>query len=179
VHVLSSNNRYKDCALTQIILALRSIQEAEASGAKILLDGRPWTAKGAPGTFVGPTILLHTNPQDAALHDEIFGPVLSILVVPNHETAISFENANPHGNAACIYTVNGHIAEYYSKRFQAGMVGINIGVPVPREPFSFGGWGLSRFGDADITGDGAMEFFTKRRKVTSKWAVPKERSWLN
>ncbi|KNE71096.1 methylmalonate-semialdehyde dehydrogenase (acylating) [Allomyces macrogynus ATCC 38327] len=156
------------------------IDDAEkAPGVKVLLDGREWTQRLAPGTFVGPTILLHTNPADRALHDEIFGPVLSILQVPDLATAITIENANPYGNAACIYTSSGHVAEQCAARFQAGMVGVNIGVPVPREPFSFGGWGASRFGDLDITGEGAVELFTHKKKVTSKWTVPAERSWLN
>jgi malonate-semialdehyde dehydrogenase (acetylating)/methylmalonate-semialdehyde dehydrogenase len=80
---------------------------------------------------------------------------------------------------ACIYTSDGGVAEWFTKRFSAGMIGVNIGVPVPREPFSFGGINRSKFGDADITGDGAMEFFTSRRKVTTKWAPPKEQSWMS
>ncbi|KAI9219959.1 Aldehyde/histidinol dehydrogenase [Blastocladiella britannica] len=155
------------------------IEDAERSGARVLLDGRPWTAAHRPGTFVGPTVLLHTNAADRALHDEIFGPVISILEVKTIDEALAIEAACPYGNAACIYTSSGFTAEYASKRFTAGMVGVNIGVPVPREPFSFGGWGTSRYGDVDITGDGATEFFTMRKKITTKWAIPTERSWLN
>ena len=73
------------------------------------------------------------------------------------------------GNAACIYTSSGEAATWFSKKCSSAMVGINIGVPVPREPFSFGGCKASRFGDGDITGDGGIEFFTERRKVTTKW----------
>mmetsp|Transcript_3050 Transcript_3050/g.3633 ORF Transcript_3050/g.3633 Transcript_3050/m.3633 type:complete len:491 (+) Transcript_3050:155-1627(+) len=149
---------------------LKYIDEAEAAGAKILLDGRDWAEK--EGSWVGPTIILHSNPADAALHDEIFGPVLSVLVVANQEEAIRIENANPYGNAAAIYTQSGGVADWFSQRFRAGMIGVNIGIPVPREPFSFGGmYGtLSKFGEHDITGEGAMRFFTTRKKITTKWA---------
>jgi len=83
------------------------------------------------------------------------------------------ENANPHGNAACIYTQSGASGEYFASRFRSAMIGENIGIPVPREPFSFGGlYGTkSKYGDMDITADGAMEFFTSRRKVTTKWSM--------
>ena len=83
------------------------------------------------------------------------------------------ENSNPFGNAASIYTCNGGSAEWFTSRFQASMLGINIGIPVPREPFSFGGlYGTrSKYGDMDITGDAAIEFFSNRIKVTSKWPV--------
>lgn len=151
---------------------LKYINEAEASGVKILCDGRKW-AEDKSGFWVGPTIMLHTNPNDAALQDEIFGPVLSVIQVDTWEEAIKIENANPYGNAACIYTERGAHAEWFIKRFRAGMLGVNIGIPVPREPFSFGGlYGTkSKFGDHDVTGDGAMEFFSNRRKVTAKWTA--------
>jgi acyl-CoA reductase-like NAD-dependent aldehyde dehydrogenase len=80
---------------------------------------------------------------------------------------------------ACIYTTRGDIAEWYVDRFSAGMLGINVGVPVPREPFSFGGINDSKFGNCDITGDGAIEFFTYRVKITRKWSPPKESNWMN
>ncbi|KAI9138374.1 Aldehyde/histidinol dehydrogenase [Paraphysoderma sedebokerense] len=156
-------------------------------GAKLLLDGRSWATPSSPtkktqsskGFFIGPTILLHTSLSDPSLHDEIFGPVLSVYECKNVEEAIKIENENKYGNAACVYTMSGYWAEWFSKRFSAGMCGVNIGVPVPREPFSFGGINASKFGDMDITGDGGLEFFTYRKKVTTKWSIPEERSWLN
>eukprot|EP00744_Colponema_vietnamica_P002281 GILI01003611.1.p1 GENE.GILI01003611.1~~GILI01003611.1.p1 ORF type:complete len:498 (+),score=155.97 GILI01003611.1:69-1562(+) len=167
---------------------LKYIDEAEASGAQILLDGRSWARLDAAvpaddlrrrGNWVGPTVILHSRPTDPALQDEIFGPVISILPVTSHEEAIAIENGNPYGNAACIYTSVGAHAEWFTRRFRAGMIGVNVGVPVPREPFSFGGWYASRFGDLDITGEGAMNFFTQRRKVTTKWVAPAEKNWMN
>lgn len=151
--------------------------EAEKNGAELLLDGRSWTSR--TGFWVGPTIIKHANKTDRALKDEIFGPVLSIYQVKDAQEAIEMENAIEYGNAACIYTQNGATAEWFTKRFSAAMMGVNIGVPVPREPFSFGGMNHSKFGDFDITGDGGMEFFTQRKKVTTKWSIPKEQSWLS
>jgi acyl-CoA reductase-like NAD-dependent aldehyde dehydrogenase len=162
-----------DASLNKIC---KYIQDAEkTSGAEILLDGRTWMSENG-GNFIGPTIIKHSSATDAAMKEEIFGPVLSIHEVASWDEAISIENANDFGNAACIYTSNGGAAEWFTHRFRASMLGINVGIPVPREPFSFGGlYGTkSKYGDVDITGDGAMEFFSNRIKVTSKWIVPKE-----
>ncbi|CAH0488477.1 unnamed protein product [Peronospora farinosa] len=151
---------------------LKYINEAEAAGTKILVDGRPWSRE-SKGFWVGPTVLLHTNPKDAAMTDEIFGPVLSVYHVNSFDDALQIENSNAYGNAAAIYTSNGAYAEYFQSRFRAGMIGVNIGIPVPREPFSFGGmYGTkSKYGDMDITGDGCIEFFSTRRKITFKWST--------
>jgi len=139
------------------------------------VDGRTWigTTNGGKGFWVGPTVLLHTNKDDAAMKEEIFGPIISVYVCKDKEEAIAIENSSPFGNAASIYTAVGQNADWFTKRFDSAMIGVNIGVPVPREPFSFGGWNDSKFGDMDITGDGAIEFFTKRRKITTKW-VPQQ-----
>ena len=96
------------------------------------MDGRSWATSVEKGFWVGPTVILHSNPADAALQDEIFGPVLSIIRVDSWERAIEIENANPYGNAACIYTESGGNAEWFIKRFRAAMLGVNIGIPVPR-----------------------------------------------
>ena len=153
---------------------LSYIDEAEASGATVLLDGRSWAIAEEAGYWVGPTILLHKSSSDAAMQEEIFGPVLSVYYANTRDEAIKIENTNPYGNAACIYTEKGAHAEWFIKRFNAGMLGVNIGIPVPREPFSFGGlYGTkSKYGDCDITADGAMEFFSNRIKITTKWSIP-------
>eukprot|EP00924_Labyrinthula_sp_SR-Ha-C_P004787 snap_masked-scaffold_1-processed-gene-12.7-mRNA-1 protein AED:0.00 eAED:0.00 QI:0/-1/0/1/-1/1/1/0/497 len=147
------------------------LTEAEAAGVEILLDGRKslWTDR--KGTWIGPTILLHKNKEDKALKEEIFGPVLSVYAVESIEEALQIENGNEYGNAACVYTQSGGLAEFMSSRFRAGMVGVNIGIPVPREPFSFGGlYGTkSKYGEYDITGEDALKFFTNRKKITTKW----------
>jgi acyl-CoA reductase-like NAD-dependent aldehyde dehydrogenase len=145
------------------------IAESEKAGASILLDGRSWKKSDklakSHGFWVGPTVILHKKRTDKALHDEIFGPVISVFECKSKEEAIEIENGNPYGNAACIYTTTGSTAEWFTKRFSAGMLGVNIGVPVPREPFSFGGINASKFGDHDITGDGGVNFFMQRIKV--------------
>ena len=154
---------------------LRYIEESEKGGAEILLDGRIADdrddAPTSSGFWIKPTIILHGSREDRALHDEIFGPVLSVLKVASWQEAIEIENASPFGNAACIYTSKGGSADWFASRFRAGMLGVNVGVPVPREPFSFGGLcgTESKYGDFDITGDGAVEFFSNRIKVTTKW----------
>jgi len=149
------------------------IGKAREGGAEILLDGLPWvtTAGGGVGNWIGPTVIRHKSSDDAAMKEEIFGPVLSVYHASSWDEAIQIENSNPFGNAACVYTSNGGYADWFTDRFRASMLGVNIGIPVPREPFSFGGlYGtLSKYGDMDITGDGAMEFFTNRIKITSKW----------
>lgn len=153
---------------------MKYINEAEACGAEILLDGRSWEGANSTGHWIGPTVILHQSSDDSAMKEEIFGPVLSVYKVSSWAEAIQIENSNPFGNAASIYTSNGGYAEWFTKRFRAGMLGVNIGIPVPREPFSFGGLEgtKSKYGHGDITGDGGMKFFTNRIKVTSKWIVP-------
>mmetsp|Transcript_1498 Transcript_1498/g.1627 ORF Transcript_1498/g.1627 Transcript_1498/m.1627 type:complete len:522 (-) Transcript_1498:184-1749(-) len=166
--VIDSNSYHK---------IVKYVTEAEAGGAEILLDGRKWSSvNGGQGNWVGPTIISHSSSDDAAIKEEIFGPVLSIFRVANWAEAIQIENKNPFGNAACIYTSNGGHADWFTRRFRAAMLGVNVGIPVPREPFSFGGlYGTrSKYGDMDITGDGAIEFFTNRIKVTSKWSIPND-----
>jgi len=151
----------------------------EKDGAEILLDGRSW-AESKGGSWIGPTIIRHKSPDDKAMKEEIFGPVLSVYSVSSWKEAIEIENSNPFGNAAAIYTSNGGHADWFCSRFRASMLGVNVGIPVPREPFSFGGlYGTcSKYGDMDITGDGAVEFFTNRIKITTKWPKPTVAEYL-
>ena len=93
--------------------------------------------------------------------EEVFGPVLVIIRSRDVDEALAVENASPYGNAASVFTESGGIARYVMERASAGMVGVNVGVPVPREPFSFGGWNESKFGVGDITGRGSIEFWTQ------------------
>jgi malonate-semialdehyde dehydrogenase (acetylating)/methylmalonate-semialdehyde dehydrogenase len=95
------------------------------------------------------------------------------------EAALAVENGNAYGNAAAIYTRSGEIAQYFSERASAGMVGINIGVPVPREPFAFGGWNQSSFGGGDITGPSAIDFWSKAKKITTKWSDKYRKDWMS
>jgi malonate-semialdehyde dehydrogenase (acetylating)/methylmalonate-semialdehyde dehydrogenase len=153
------------------------IDDAERRGAKIVLDGR--TAKGPDGGYwVGPTIIDHCTTDMPCVKEEIFGPVISIIRCKTLDEAIAIENSNPYGNAACIYTTSGAVANYVTARVEAGMVGVNVGVPVPREPFGFGGWNDSKFGAGNITGYDGWRFWTRPRKVTTKWAVQTDTTWM-
>ncbi len=154
------------------------IDDAERCGAKVILDGRKCEPV-AGGFWVGPTILDHVTPDMPAGCEEIFGPVLSIIHVPSVEKAIEVENQNPYGNAASIYTESGDIAQRVMERVEAGMCGVNVGVPVPREPFGFGGWNDSAFGAGNMTGWDGYRFWTRERKITSKWQQPKNRDWMS
>lgn len=156
----------------------QSIHDAERGGAEVVLDGRG--KRGAEGGFwVGPTILDRVKPEMPVAREEIFGPVLSVIRVPNLETAIEIENANPYGNAASLYTTSGDVAARVTRRLQAGMCGVNVGVPVPREPFGFGGWNDSAFGHGNVTGWDGYRFWTRQRKITTKWAFQKDATWMS
>lgn len=156
------------------------IDGAEASGAKLLLDGRGVLVPDRKGGYyLGPTILGGLTRKSPCVHDEIFGPVLAILEVDTLEEALEIENANVYGNAASIFTTSGATARYFQDRANAGMIGVNIGVPVPREPFSFGGWNDSKFGAGDITGLDGISFWTKTKKVTQKWSIGAGHNWMS
>lgn len=158
----------------------RSIGEAEAAGATVLLDGRNATVRGREGGFwVGPTILDHVRPEMKVAQEEVFGPVLAIVRARDVDQALAIENASPYGNAAAVFTESGGMARYVTDRASAGMVGVNVGVPVPREPFSFGGWNESKFGVGDITGRGSIEFWTKAKKTTTKWNREAGTNWMS
>jgi malonate-semialdehyde dehydrogenase (acetylating)/methylmalonate-semialdehyde dehydrogenase len=158
----------------------RYIGEAEAAGATVLLDGRNATVPGREGGFwVGPTILDHVRPEMKVAQEEVFGPVLAIVRAGDVDRALAIENASPYGNAASVFTESGGLARYVTERARAGMVGVNVGVPVPREPFSFGGWNESKFGVGDITGRDSIEFWTKAKKTTTKWNREAGANWMS
>ena len=156
------------------------ITEAEEQGATILLDGRGATVTGKEnGSYVGPTIIDHVKPEMAIAYEEVFGPVISIMRTNTVDEALAIENANPYGNAASVFTQNGGVARYIIDHASAGMIGVNVGVPVPREPFSFGGWNESKFGVGDITGKSSIEFWTKLKKSTIKWNAEAGVNWMS
>ncbi len=156
------------------------LARAEEGDAEILLDGRKARSEGSSaGNFIGPSIIDYATPKHEAALDEIFGPVLTIIRCDTLEEAIQAENANPYGNAAAIYTSSGEVAMQFMNRASAGMIGVNIGVPVPREPFAFGGWNDSRFGDGDITGIPAIDFWSLTKKVTTKWTAQSKSNWMS
>jgi malonate-semialdehyde dehydrogenase (acetylating)/methylmalonate-semialdehyde dehydrogenase len=156
------------------------ITEAEALGATILVDGRGAVVPGNEGGFyVGPTVIDNVTPDMKIAREEVFGPVLSIMRTRNVDEAIAIENGNPYGNAASVFTQSGALARYVTGKASAGMIGVNIGVPVPREPFSFGGWNESKFGTGDITGKSSIELFTRLKKTTTKWNPESRVNWMS
>ncbi|WP_310560454.1 CoA-acylating methylmalonate-semialdehyde dehydrogenase [Flavobacterium sp.] len=156
------------------------ITQAEKAGAKIIVDGRNAKVVGKEnGTYVGPTVIDFVTPEMSVAKEEIFGPVISIMRTNTVDEALAIENANPYGNAASVFTQNGAMARYIMEKASAGMVGVNVGVPVPREPFSFGGWNESKFGVCDITGKSSIEFWTKLKKSTVKWNAEAGVNWMS
>lgn len=158
-----------------------AIGRAEKAGAKILLDGRKAEApKGKEaGHWLGPTILDHVQPGSEAATVELFGPILSIVHCKDLTEALRIENSVEYGNACSVFTSSGPLADRVSREASCGMVGINVGVPVPREPFSFGGYGSSKFGAGDITGHHSLDFWTNVKKVTAKWEKQNDSTWMS
>jgi malonate-semialdehyde dehydrogenase (acetylating)/methylmalonate-semialdehyde dehydrogenase len=144
------------------------ITEAEEQGAKVLVDGRGAAVNGK-GYYVGPTVIDYVKPDMKIASEEVFGPVLAIMRADTVDEAMEIENSSDYGNAASVFTQSGKMADYVAEKASAGMIGVNIGVPVPREPFSFGGWNESKYGHGDMTGKSGVDFWTNLKKVTARW----------
>ena len=158
----------------------RYIAEAQEGGAKVLVDGRGYTVPGKEGGYyVGPTLIDYVTPDMRIAQEEVFGPVMVIVRAKNVDEAIDVQQRSRYGNAASVFTESGGVARYVMERASAGMVGVNVGVPVPREPFGFGGWNESKFGTGDITGRGSIEFWTKAKKMTTKWNKEAGVNWMS
>ena len=159
----------------------KSIEQALKDGADLVLDGRnPTAPKGMEeGFWLGPTILDNVKAGSFPATVELFGPVLSIIRCQNISEAIEIQNSSPYGNAASVFTSSGPMAEYVASNTECGMFGVNIGVPVPREPFSFGGVKASKFGHGDITGDHSLGFWSDVKKITTKWEMQTDANWMS
>jgi malonate-semialdehyde dehydrogenase (acetylating)/methylmalonate-semialdehyde dehydrogenase len=159
----------------------KAIENAIKNGATLLLDGRnvkdPENYEG--GNWLGPTILDNVKPNSEAACEELFGPIISIIRCKTIQEALDIENANPYGNACSVFTSSGGLAEKVIQKAKSGMIGINVGVPVPREPFSFGGINASKFGHGDITGVHSLNFWTNIKKVTTKWEKQNDQNWMS
>jgi malonate-semialdehyde dehydrogenase (acetylating) / methylmalonate-semialdehyde dehydrogenase len=158
-----------------------AIDRAEKEGGRIVVDGRrrPAPPGYEGGSWLGPTVIDHARPEMDCARTELFGPVLTVMRVPSLDEALALESASPYGNATSVFTSNGAVARYVSERASSGMIGVNVGVPVPREPFSFGGSKDSKFGHGDITGRPAVEFWSRLKKITTKWALAPDASWMS
>jgi len=146
------------------------IQKGVDEGAELLLDGRGIQVQGyEKGNFVGPTIFSKVKAGMSIYREEIFGPVLSIVLVDTLEEAVEFINANPNGNGTSIFTQDGGAARYFQNNVDVGQVGINIPIPVPVAWFSFTGSRASKLGDLGPNGRQAMYFWTQTKTVTARW----------
>ncbi len=143
------------------------IERAVSEGATLALDGR--IGGGAAGAQLGPTIVDDARPGSPALAEEIFGPVLSVLRAPDLDGALELVNASRYGNASVIFTSSGEAAREYRYGVEAGMIGVNIGVPAPVAWFPFAGWKDSIDGDLHANGSDAVDFYTRKKVVTSRW----------
>ncbi|MBE8168575.1 MAG: aldehyde dehydrogenase family protein, partial [Shewanella sp.] len=142
-------------------------------GAILVSDGRNLLVKEfESGYFLGGTIFDYVTPDMDIYQQEIFGPVLCVMRVKNLEVALTLVNQHQYGNGACIFTKNGSAAHYFTENVEAGMVGINVPLPVPMSCHSFGGWKQSIFGDLSAYGPDAVRFYTRRKTITSRWQIP-------
>jgi malonate-semialdehyde dehydrogenase (acetylating)/methylmalonate-semialdehyde dehydrogenase len=147
------------------------VERAPDEGATVVVDGRG-TAPAGDGFFLGPSLIDNVKPAMANYRDEIFGPVLGVTRVDTYDEALRLVNENPYGNGTAIFTRDGGVARQFQFDVQAGMVGINVPIPVPVAYYSFGGWKASLFGDRHVYGPEGIEFYTRGKVVTSRWPDP-------
>lgn len=146
------------------------VAQAQAQGAVVVVDGRD--AVPADGFFLRPSLIDRVRPGMRCYDEEIFGPVLCVVRVADFEEGLALVNANTFGNGAVVFTRDGGLARRFEYEVQAGMVGINVAVPVPVSYYSFGGWKASLFGDQHMYGPEGINFFTRAKVVTSRWPAP-------
>jgi malonate-semialdehyde dehydrogenase (acetylating)/methylmalonate-semialdehyde dehydrogenase len=146
------------------------IDSGEAAGAELVVDGRGVVIDGHEhGFFVGPTLFDRVTPEMDIYADEIFGPVLCVVRVDTLDQGIDLINAGPFGNGTAIFTNSGPVSRKFQRNVHAGMVGINVPVPVPMAFYSFGGWKASLFGDKHIHGPEGIKFYTRGKVITTRW----------
>jgi malonate-semialdehyde dehydrogenase (acetylating)/methylmalonate-semialdehyde dehydrogenase len=149
------------------------VDQGVAAGAQLVVDGRGLTVEGREaGFFIGPCLFDHVTTEMSIYTDEIFGPVLSVVRVPHYDDAVKLVSDNPYGNGVAIFTRDGGAARRFEHEVDAGMVGINVPIPVPMAYYSFGGWKQSLFGDTHVHGLEGVHFYTRGKVVTSRWADP-------
>ncbi len=148
------------------------LDSGPAQGATLVADGREHPLRGGDGFFLGVSLLDHVTTDMDAYKDEIFGPVLSVMRVDTYEEALRLVNDNPYGNGTAIFTRDGGAARAFQFDCEAGMVGVNVPIPVPVGYYSFGGWKDSLFGDSHMYGPEGVQFYTRGKVVTSRWPDP-------
>ena len=147
------------------------IEAGDSEGARLVVDGREQNFE-SNGFFIGVSLLDHVKTDMSVYKDEIFGPVLSVVRVDNYNQAVEMIANNPYGNGAAIFTRDGGTARQFQQDADAGMVGINVPIPVPVGYHSFGGWSNSLFGDTTMYGPEGLNFFTRPKVITSRWPDP-------
>jgi malonate-semialdehyde dehydrogenase (acetylating)/methylmalonate-semialdehyde dehydrogenase len=146
------------------------IELGKQEGAALIIDGSAYKPKNnAAGFFMGASLFDQVKPVMRIYREEIFGPVLCIVRVPDFAAALQLVNAHEYGNGTAIFTRDGHTARMFAQQVQSGMVGINVPIPVPVAYHSFGGWKRSVFSDIGMYGDEAVRFYTKLKTVTQRW----------
>ncbi len=149
------------------------LDSGPAQGAVVVTDGREHPLYDeSDGFFLGVSLIDHVTPEMDAYRDEIFGPVLTVMRVKTYDEAVRLVNDNPYGNGTAIFTRDGGAARQFQFEVQAGMVGINVPIPVPVAYYSFGGWKNSLFGDLHMYGPEGVQFYTRAKIVTSRWPDP-------
>jgi malonate-semialdehyde dehydrogenase (acetylating)/methylmalonate-semialdehyde dehydrogenase len=149
------------------------LDEGATAGARVALDGRDCSVAGCEdGFWLGPSLLDDVTPDMTAYQDEIFGPVLSVVRADSYDEALELVNANPYGNGTAIFTNDGRAARRFQMEVEAGMVGVNVPIPVPVAYYSFGGWKGSLFGDRHVYGPEGVDFYTRTKVVTARWTDP-------
>ncbi|WP_420868187.1 CoA-acylating methylmalonate-semialdehyde dehydrogenase [Collimonas pratensis] len=146
------------------------ITKGVEEGAKLLVDGRGLRVAGHEnGFFVGGTLFDHVTPEMTIYKEEIFGPVLAVVRVPDLAKAVELINAHEFGNGVSLFTSDGGVARAFSRQIQIGMVGINVPIPVPMAWHSFGGWKRSLFGDHHAYGEEGIRFYTRYKSIMQRW----------
>jgi malonate-semialdehyde dehydrogenase (acetylating)/methylmalonate-semialdehyde dehydrogenase len=147
---------------------IAALNGAEASGVEVLLDGRG-ADPGPAGTVFGPTIVDRVDRESELAREELFGPLLTLVRARDLDDALEFVNGSRYGNAGSIFTTSGDSAREYRYGVEAGMIGVNVGVAAPVAWFPFSGWKDSLEGDLHANGRDAVEFYTRKKVVTSRW----------
>jgi malonate-semialdehyde dehydrogenase (acetylating)/methylmalonate-semialdehyde dehydrogenase len=146
------------------------VEAGVAEGAKLVVDGRGARVPGHErGFFLGPCLFDGVQPRMTLYREEVFGPVLAVVRVPDFEAALRLVDENEYGNGVAIFTRDGAAAREFASRVQIGMVGVNVPIPVPMAWHSFGGWKRSLFGDHAMHGPEGVRFYTRLKTVTSRW----------
>jgi malonate-semialdehyde dehydrogenase (acetylating)/methylmalonate-semialdehyde dehydrogenase len=148
------------------------LDSGREQGASVLVDGREDPAYSSSGFFLGVSLIDDVTPEMDCYRDEIFGPVLTVVRVDTYDEALKLINDNPYGNGTAIFTRDGGAARQFQFDVNAGMVGVNVPIPVPVAYYSFGGWKASLFGDLHMYGPDGIQFYTRTKVVTERWPDP-------